>query len=302
MKGCKCAERIEIKVNKFQKNGGVALLAIAVLAGGLTVSTAPAEAFTPPRSAWQPPRMELPQWQWPTPAKPMGSLQDLSIPGLPKPPRPKPTRPANKPPVNRVITGVNSRTTIAIIHYNGATSLTPNAREARPGLSIVKMYMADYVLRYRKPTSRDRVLLERMIRLSDDGAASEINRKYPGAINAIAREYGLTSTKGQPHWGNSTSSAYDAAKFLHRLRKNHPGSSVLRWMQQAAPVAADGTRQNWGTSHLPRVQGTKWGWSDYGRKNVASASFGDNYTAAAFTWGHGGVQTGDVAVARNYLR
>lgn len=215
----------------------------------------------------------------------MGSLQDLSIPGLPKPPRPKPSRPANKPPVNRVITGVNSRTTIAIIHYNGATSLTPNAREARPGLSIVKMYMADYVLRYRKPSSRDRVLLERMIRLSDDGAASEINRKYPGAINAIAREYGLTSTKGQPHWGNSASSAYDAAKFLHRLRKNHPGSSVLRWMQQAAPVAADGTRQNWGTSHLPRVQGTKWGWSDYGRKNVASASFGDNYTAAAFTWG-----------------
>ena len=140
--------------------------------------------------------MELPQWQWLTPAKPMGSLQDLSIPGLPKPPRPKPSRPANKPPVNRVITGVNSRTTIAIIHYNGATSLTPNAREARPGLSIVKMYMADYVLRYRKPSSRDRVLLERMIRLSDDGAASEINRKYPGAINAIAREYGLTSTKG----------------------------------------------------------------------------------------------------------
>lgn len=34
---------------------------------------------------------------------------------------------------------------------------------------------------------------------------------------------------------------------------------------------------------------------------VASASFGDNYTAAAFTWGYGPTQTGDVAAARKYL-
>lgn len=288
-------------MKKLKKTGGVALLATAVVASGLSMGTSPAQAQNGLGAPWQPPRIDLSTWRIPTPGNPMGSLPSLNIPGLPQPPRPTPPRPSAKTPVNRVITGVNPRTTIAVIHSNGATSLTPNAREARPGLSIVKMYMADYVLRYRKPSQQDRILLSRMVRVSDDGAASVINRKYPGAINAIAREYDLRSTKGASHWGNSTSSAYDAAKFLHRLRKNHPGSSVLRWMRESAAVAADGTRQNWGTSHLPRVQGTKWGWSDYGRKNVASASFGDNYTAAAFTWGYGPTQTGDVAAARKYL-
>lgn len=289
-------------MNRFKKLGGVALLTSTIIAGAVVGTVPHAEAQPRPPLPWPAPQWKPPRLQMPTPNKPMGSLQDLHIPGLPPLPGVISPRPSAKPAVNRVITGVNGRTTIAIIHDNGATSLTPNAREARPGLSIVKIYMADYVLRYRNPSPGDRNLLARMIRLSDDGAASAINRRYPGAINAIAREYGLTSTKGAPHWGNSTSSAYDAAKFLHRLRKNHPGSSVLRWMREAAPVAADGTRQNWGTAHLPRVEGTKWGWSDYGRKNVASASFGNNYTAAAFTWGNGGTQSADVGIARNYLR
>ena len=284
-------------MKKLNKAGGASFLVAVVCATGLQVSEVPAQA-----APWQPPRFELPRVPLPAASNPMGSLQNVPIPGLPGFPQPKPKRPGVKPVVHRVITGVPGRSTIAIIHDNGATSLTPNARESRPGLSIVKMYMADYVLRYRKPSAQDRMLLERMIRLSDDGAASTINRKYPGAINAIARDYGLTSTKGAPHWGNSVTSAYDSAKFLSRLRKNHPGSSILRWMRQAAPVAADGTRQNWGTAHLPRVRGTKWGWSDSGSQSVASASFGDNYTAAAFTWGSGGTQSADVAVVKKYLR
>lgn len=200
-----------------------------------------------------------------------------------------------------MLTNVPSRTSFAAIKPWGIVQ-TPNANESRPGLSIVKLYLADYVLRHGDHSERERELSERMIRLSDDNAATILDKKYPDGINAVAREYGLGNTWRGSRWGLSYTSALDTARYLDKVSKSRPDSLILRWMRTAAPEAADGTRQNWGTSHLPGVTGSKWGWSDYGDQTVASASIGSNYTAAAFTFGGPAAQNADVERASEHLQ
>lgn len=197
-----------------------------------------------------------------------------------------------------------AQTTVGIPNVPGRTAITvntpfmiattANGNEARPGLSTVKLYIADFALRHGDGSAEDRALAESAIRYSDDNAAMRLYLKYPNSINAMASEYGLTSTNGAAHWGNSTTSTRDTATFLQAKQNTDPGSPVLGWMRTAAPVAADGTHQNWGTAHLPGVEGTKWGWSDYGPSVVASASFGPGFSVAANTYGTADQQTADV--------
>lgn len=64
-------------------------------------------------------------------------------------------------------------------------------------------------------------------------------------------------------------------------------------MRNAAPIAADGYRQNFGTATLPGMEGTKFGWAD--NRNIhASVSFGHGFTVAANTYGNAGDHTADV--------
>ncbi|MGJ4134824.1 hypothetical protein ACN4D7_07570 [Corynebacterium macclintockiae] len=300
------------------KGFATAAMTAAVGVAGLAVPANAAPAAPGPAGSVPPlPQVQLPQLPPPPKLPPVpqaveDALNKLGmsanqIPGSSAPNRPVPNRPApNRPAPNpgykvRTIHNLPARTSLAVVTNNGIAK-TPNADEARPGLSIVKLYMADYVLRYGDRSNSDRYLAERMIRFSDDGAASKINRKYPRAISTIAREYGLRNTRAAAHWGNSYTSATDTARFLHQLRIRHPRSAVLHWMRTAAPVAADGTRQDWGTVHLPGVNGTKWGWSDSGPQTLASASFGNGYTVASFSWGGRGVQNADTRAAAGYLR
>lgn len=199
-----------------------------------------------------------------------------------------------------MLTNVPARISMAVI-MPGRVIQTPNANEARPGLSIVKLYLADYALRKGDGSDRDTYLAKRMIRFSDDNAAKFIDRKYPQAINSVAREFGLGNTWRGSHWGLSYTSAMDTARYLNKVRLSRPNSLILDWMRQASPVAADGTQQNWGTSTLRGVTGTKWGWSDYGEPTVASASISPTYTAAAFTFGGPGTQNVDVRSANAYI-
>ncbi|KAB3520922.1 hypothetical protein GC425_06695 [Corynebacterium sp. zg254] len=201
---------------------------------------------------------------------------------------------------NQTIQGVNPRTTMAIVTDQGIAA-TPNAYEARPALSIIKLLLVDYALHRGDGSPQDRALSERAIRASDDAAATALFRKYPGGIDQIARAHGMSATRTNGFWGNATTSAVDIARYLDTIKRMDPNSPVLQWMREAYPVAADGTRQNWGTRALPRVQGTKWGWSDMGPNTVASASFADNYTAAAFTWGGAQEQNADVPIAIGYV-
>ncbi|MEV6769890.1 hypothetical protein AB0N05_14815 [Nocardia sp. NPDC051030] len=171
---------------------------------------------------------------------------------------------------------------------------TANETESRGGLSVSKLYMADYALRHGDGSAEDRVLGERMIRYSDDAAADSMAAKYPRAIDSVAEEYQLSATHGAGEWGMSSTSTADMADFLAAKLRSDPDSPILGWMEHSGKTASDGTVQDWGTARLPRVIGTKWGWADTGEPEVASASYGQGFTVAAHTYGTSGEQTEDV--------
>ncbi|WP_328411052.1 hypothetical protein [Nocardia sp. NBC_00403] len=174
---------------------------------------------------------------------------------------------------------------------------TANEHEIRTGLSMVKLYIVDYALRHGDGSPSDRTLAERMIRDSDDGAAELLAAKYPQAIDAVAAEYRLAATKAGANWGMSYTSTADVATFLHIKQRTDPESPIFGWMAAADSTASDGTAQDWGTGRLPGVIGTKWGWSDSGPQEVASASFGQGFAVAAHTHGTPDEQTADVTGA-----
>lgn len=159
---------------------------------------------------------------------------------------------------------------------------TATERFARPALSLIKLYIADYVLKH--GTLAEQYEAVAMISSSDDASAEELYERYPEAIEATAREYGLLSTRGDERWGYSVTSTYDVAKFIAQLLEDDPTSPILVAMAQASPVAADGYGQDFGTSELPGVIGTKWGWSD-DRQLHSSVSFGEDFVVAAAVTG-----------------
>ncbi|ONM46459.1 hypothetical protein [Nocardia donostiensis] len=186
------------------------------------------------------------------------------------------------------------RTAISVRTPFGFQWGTANEFQTRSALSMAKLYLADYALRHGDGSAEDHAYGERMIRYSDDAAADAVEAKYPGAIAAVAAEYGLEETRPGTSWSTSTTSTADLADFLDTKQRTDPGSPILGWMATAAPTAADGTEQNWGTALLPGVQGTKWGWSDMAPPEVASASFGPGFSVAAHTHGSPADQNNDL--------
>ncbi|MGF0313657.1 hypothetical protein [Rhodococcus sp. IEGM1428] len=206
--------------------------------------------------------------------------------------------PAQALPTPADFADVPSRTSISYEHVPTGTYVgSAEDNSARPGLSTVKLYMADYVVRFGDGSARDRVLAARVVQVSDDGAASVLDNKYPQAIDATAAEFGLTSTSRGGFWGSSYTSTADTVRFLAAKKRTDPASPVLAWMNSAVPVAADGTVQDWGTKTLPGVTGSKWGWADDGSSVVASASIGDEFVVASNTYGPRRTQTDDVLAA-----
>lgn len=206
--------------------------------------------------------------------------------------------PAQALPTPADLADVPSRTALSYEHLPTGTYVgSAEDNSARPGLSTVKLYIADYVVRYGDGSARDRDLARRLIEVSDDGAASTLDNKYPQAISATAAEFGLTSTSRGSFWGSSYTSTADTVRFLAAKKRTDPASPVLAWMNSAAPVAADGTVQDWGTQQLPGVTGSKWGWADDRSSVVASASIGDDFVIASNTYGPRGAQTDDVLAA-----
>lgn len=212
-------------------------------------------------------------------------IPSLPIPGLPFP-APQRDMPTVEVPSR---TAISVRSILPDLKWG-----TPNQHEVRSGLSVVKLYVVDYALRHGDGAAQDRELGERMIRFSDDGAADTLAAKYPAAIDAVAKEYGLTETHGSGGWGTASTSTADVADFLAAKLRDDPDSPILGWMAAASDTAADGTKQDWGTARLPRVTGTKWGWADQGIPEVASASFGPGFTVSAHTYGTAAEQTDDV--------
>lgn len=186
---------------------------------------------------------------------------------------------------------VPPRTQMTVRYADGHVASTGNSHESRPALSLVKLYLGMWVLKYGAPEDKARV--ENMVRFSEDATAGDLERRYPQAIPGIIGEYQLGETHHNGYWGNTTTSTEDLSRFLGAISTDPVAAPIMKGMATAAPVAADGYRQDFGTARIPGVMGTKFGWSD-DRQVHASASFGPGYTAAANTYGSPADLTADV--------
>lgn len=151
-------------------------------------------------------------------------------------------------------------------------------RMARPALSLAKLFIAEYVLD--NGTAAEKELVDAMITESSDAAADQLWALYPEAIDEVAEDYRLFSTRAGDRWGFSVTSTYDVVSFIAQLKDEDPKHPLLEMMKRTVPVAADGYEQDFGTAKLPGVQGSKWGWSD-DRTLHSSVSFGKDFVAAA---------------------
>jgi Beta-lactamase enzyme family len=157
-----------------------------------------------------------------------------------------------------------------------AASATGNAAADRPfpTASMVKLFMAEDIL-HRARTGQltlgadDPVLLQDMIRRSDDRAASALWDRYGRGqmVAAVARRYRLAGTAppSEPsQWGEATTTAHDLGRFLALLPTvAHPDDAavLLRWMRTATPLGADGFDQRFGMfATAPPLTAVKQGW------------------------------------------
>lgn len=167
-----------------------------------------------------------------------------------------------------------------------------NDHESRAALSIIKMYIADHV--YRFGTDNDKQQAYQMLQYSDDNIASTLYAKYPNSISESINTYNLENTYAAAHWGYSTTSTADSVKYITQKLKNNPESPILDALKNVQPIAADGYAQNYGTSTLPGIIGTKFGWSDDRITTNASVSYGKDFVVAANTLGNATQLTTDV--------
>lgn len=189
------------------------------------------------------------------------------------------------------VDAASPRSAVAVVHAGGAVEASRNGWEPRPALSLSKLYLGYWVLYHGAP--RHRVLVEEMVRTSNDGIASVLDAAYPQAIDAIARDFKLSATQRRGNWGVASTSAVDVAMFVQAIKHDPVATPLLRGMANAAPVAADGFPQNYGTSRLPGVQGTKFGWADDRRSSTATVSYGNGFTVAVLTFGDAHANTID---------
>lgn len=169
----------------------------------------------------------------------------------------------------------------AITYYRIETGMhmgSPTEHTPRYALSLIKLYIATYVIEH--GSFEDKYLALEMIADSSDESAGQLFKKYPRSIDSIAKEYGLTSTSAGKDWGHSKTSTYDVVRFIVQLMEDDPTHPVLVAMAHADEVSADGYQQDYGTAALSDVVGTKWGWSD-SKDRHSSVSFSENFVVAA---------------------
>ncbi|KQB87136.1 hypothetical protein [Corynebacterium lowii] len=186
---------------------------------------------------------------------------------------------------------VPERTQMTLNIQGGPTIATANAAESRPALSLSKLYLGYWVLAHGAPEDAARV--ENMIRYSEDHTASTLDARYRQAIPEVIAQFNLVSTHYNGFWGNTTTSTNDVTTFLNATSNDPVARPLFEGMRTAAPVAADGYAQDYGTALLPGVLGTKFGWAD-DHSMHATASFGPGFSVAASTYGPASQLTEDV--------
>lgn len=182
------------------------------------------------------------------------------------------------PETNEFLEGDEGRSITYIRLHDGMHMGSASEHEARPALSLIKLYIATYVME--KGEYEDKYEALDMIASSSDKSAEDLFDKYPDSIDTIADEFNLESTKAGEQWGYSQTSTYDVASFISQLIDRDETHPVLVAMAHADPISEDGYRQDYGTAKLSNVVGSKWGWSNDKSIN-SSVSFGENFVAAA---------------------
>lgn len=187
---------------------------------------------------------------------------------------------------------VPARTEVAV--FDGATGSWSGSNATRPGpsLSLAKLYLGYAVIAAGDPA--DAAKVPHMIATSDDAVASSLDATYPGAIDWTITRFGLTGTTAGPTWGWGSTTMSDVAYFVQAIRDDPVGQPILEGMRAATPVAADGYRQNYGTSTIDGVWATKFGWDDDGLIN-ATVSVGRDFVVAARTTGPADQLTADLS-------
>lgn len=179
------------------------------------------------------------------------------------------------------------RTALAVVHPDGRTSMSPAAEEARPALSLAKLYLGYYVLYHGTDAEKDEVM--GMIASSDDAVATELDAKYPEAIDEIAEDFDLTHTSRAGYWGKTVTSARDVATFISSTIWDPVAAPLFKGMEHQEKVAKDGFFQGFGTARLERVKGSKMGWADDRESATGSVSWGEigdeTWAVAALTEG-----------------
>lgn len=165
---------------------------------------------------------------------------------------------------------------------DGMHMATANERESRPALSLIKLYIAEYVVENGKPEEQFEAL--DMVANSSDESAEELYEKYPDSIEDVAERYSLKSTQPDKRWGYSTTSTFDVASFIAQLMDKDPLHPVLVAMSHSDRFAEDGYAQDYGTSQLDDVVGTKFGWSNEHDMH-STVSFGHDFVVAANYYG-----------------
>ncbi|MGV3207905.1 hypothetical protein [Corynebacterium sp. 11266D000AW] len=165
---------------------------------------------------------------------------------------------------------------------DGMHMATANERESRPALSLIKLYIAEYVVENGKPEEQFEAL--DMVANSSDESAEELYEKYPDSIEDVADRYSLKSTQPDKRWGYSTTSTFDVVSFVAQLMDKDPLHPVLVAMSHSDRFAEDGYAQDYGTSQLDDVVGTKFGWSNEHDMH-STVSFGHDFVVAANYYG-----------------
>lgn len=199
------------------------------------------------------------------------------------------TQPANAAGVDSAV--VPPRTQITVVNLDGQQSSTPGGSKQVSGLSLSKLYLAHWVLYHGAP--EDKLLVHEMIRVSHDGIATELDRKYPQAIPKVVSQFGLSGTTYSGHWGGTRTTTNDVARFVSAIRFDPISQPIMEGMRQAAPTGADGYPQNFGTARLAGIEGTKFGWAD-AHDQHATVSIGAGFVVAAHTYGSAEQHTEDV--------
>ncbi|MEU0521545.1 hypothetical protein [Streptosporangium sp. NPDC006007] len=158
----------------------------------------------------------------------------------------------------------------------GKVTSQRNAHRRFRSASVVKILIAiDYLESHGSVPRGDLTLLSKMLRVSDDAAATSFwTRGGQGKIvERTARRLGLTETAPPPadrpgFWGYTSLSALDVTRtYRYLLDEADPrvGGLILGHLRKAGQCGSDGFDQYFGIPRaVPAPWAVKQGWSGYG--------------------------------------